>query len=194
MERRIVMIQGHPDTRKKHFGHALAEAYLRGAEHKGHEVRTIEVATLQFDWLRRQEDWNVEAMSDDIKRAQADISWANHIVLVFPLWMGTMPAIVKAFLENALCEGFALENQSAEELPGKKMKGKSARIVVTMGMPAVAYRVFYRSHSVKSLERNILRFCGFKPVRCSIFGGVDGSEKSRTKYLETMEILGAAAV
>jgi putative NADPH-quinone reductase len=42
-----------------------------------------------------------------------------------------------------------------------------------MGMPALAYRWFYRAHSVKSLERNILGFVGFAPVHETLIGMVD---------------------
>ena len=42
------------------------------------------------------------------------------------------------------------------------MSGKSARIVVTMGMPGFWYRWYFRAHSLRSLQRNILKFVGFR--------------------------------
>ena len=56
------------------------------------------------------------------------------------------------------------------------LTGKTARIVVTMGMPAFVYRWYFGGHSLKSLERNILRFVGIRPVRESLIGMVEGSD------------------
>lgn len=47
-------------------------------------------------------------------------------------------------------------------------------MIVTMGMPAAAYRWFYGAHSVKALRRNILEFAGIRPVRTTLVGGVAG--------------------
>jgi putative NADPH-quinone reductase len=63
-----------------------------------------------------------------------------------------------------------------------------------MGMPALFYKWFYRAHSLKSLERNILAFCGIRPVRTTIAGMVDGvSVAKRKALLDSMHALGAAA-
>ena len=56
MLRRITIIQGHPDPSDQRFGYALAEAYAQGAKEAGHEVRLIEVAKIDFQLLRSQED------------------------------------------------------------------------------------------------------------------------------------------
>ena len=74
------------------------------------------------------------------------------------------------------------------------MSGRSARIIVTMGMPAFFYEIVYRAHSVKSLERNILRFTGFAPVERSILGPVEGgNERRRVTWLKKVEALGREA-
>ncbi|HKJ88518.1 MAG TPA: flavodoxin family protein, partial [Gammaproteobacteria bacterium] len=73
------------------------------------------------------------------------------------------------------------------------LKGKSARIVVTMGMPALVYRAYFRAHGLKNLERNILRFTGMRPVRASLFGLVEArSGRTRKRWLGRMERLGRA--
>ena len=85
---------------------------------------------------------------------------------------GSMPALLKAFLEQVLRPGFAFGAAERRGMPKKLLAGKSARIVVTMGMPAFFYRLYYRAHSLKSLERNILGFVGIKPVRVTLLGNV----------------------
>jgi putative NADPH-quinone reductase len=190
---RITLIQGHPDPRGGHFGHALADAYATYAADASHELRTIEVARLEFPLLRSAEEWKNRAAPPSIRQAQEAIAWAEHVVIFFPLWLGDMPALVKGFLEQTLRPGFALGEAAAGRLPKKLLKGRSARIVVTMGMPAFFYRVYYRSHSVLSLKRNILESCGLSPVRTSLVGMVEGAKLgARELWLAKMATFGRA--
>lgn len=194
MGKRIAIIQGHPDADPARYGHALASAYARGAEEAGHEVKVVHVAALDFPLLRSAQDWQEGATPESIRQAQAQIAWAEHLVILFPLWLGDMPALLKGFLEQVLRPGFAF----TKALPGrpwkKLLKGKSARLVVTMGMPVFFYRVFYRSHSVKSLQRNILAFCGVDPVRVTLIGMIEAAkEEARGVWLTRMSALGREA-
>lgn len=170
---KIALIQGHPDPHGGHFGHVLADTYAGAARQAGHEVRRVEVAQLEFPLLRSAAEWREGAPCEPIRAAQQTIAWAEHLVIVFPLWLGDVPALLKGFFEQALRPGFAIDEGG--RLWRKLLKGRSARIVATMGMPAFFYRLYYRSHSVKSLKRNILEFCGIAPVRTTLVGMVDSS-------------------
>ncbi|MCW5771131.1 MAG: NAD(P)H-dependent oxidoreductase, partial [Rhodospirillaceae bacterium] len=126
--------------------------------------------------------------------AQAAIGAADHLVIVYPLWLGTMPAILKAFLEQVFRPGFAFSAGEGGGWPRRKLKGKSARVVVTMGMPAFVYRWYFGAHGLKSLERNILAFAGIGPISESLFGMVEAvSAAKRRGWIEAMRRLGAAA-
>ncbi|MEX2353635.1 MAG: NAD(P)H-dependent oxidoreductase, partial [Gammaproteobacteria bacterium] len=162
------------------------------AEASGKEVRAIEVARLDFEILRSKEEWQTGTPAKPIQSAQETIRWAEHLVIIYPLWLGTMPALLKAFLEQVLRPGFAID-ASKPGMWKKQLTGKSARVVVTMGMPAFVYRWFFGAHSLKSLERNILHFCGIKPVRESLIGMVESNNPSaRNKWLARLESLGRA--
>ena len=189
--RNVLIIQGHPDAEAGHFCHALADAYAAGAENAGHEVRRIEVASLDFPILRTRQEWEDGPPPDDIRRAQDEIRRADHLVLVYPLWLGAMPALLKGFLEQVLRQSFAFGRPAGAWRPA--LKGRSARIVVTMGMPATVYRWYFGAHSLKSLERNVLAFCGIGPIRESIAGLVEGGARRRRRWLSRMETLGSRA-
>lgn len=194
MAARIAIVQGHPDRGGGHFGNALADAYARGAQTGGHEVRRIEVARLDFPVLRSKEEWESATPAVAIREAQGAIDWATHLVIFYPLWLGSMPALLKAFLEQVFRPGFAISRPTPEQAWKKTLSGKSARIVVTMGMPALVYRWYFRAHSLKSLERNILGFCGIGPVSESLVGMVEGKHAARReRWLERMQSLGRRA-
>jgi len=191
MTRRITVIQGHPDPLHGHLCHALADAYRVGAEHAGYEVRTITVADLTFPWIRNKTDFEKGERPPAITEAQSVIRTSDHLVIVYPLWHGTMPALLKAFLEQVFRYDFAFA-------PGpdgrfrKLLAGRSARIVVTMGMPGLAYRFYFGAHGLKSLEQSILKFAGIRPVRETLFGQVeDASDSKRARWLDQMQKLGA---
>jgi putative NADPH-quinone reductase len=193
MPKRIVIIQGHPDLNPKRFCRALAGAYEEGARRAGHDVRRIDVAALRFELLRSQAEWQIAARAPDITRAQQDIAWAEHLVIVYPLWLGGMPALLKGFLEQAFRPGFAVGGEAAGLQWTQLLKGRSARIVVTMGMPAFVYRWYFGAHSLKSLERNILKFVGITPIRETLIGGVAAKDGGKRKgWLARLEVLGQA--
>lgn len=190
MVRNIAVILGHPDPAGTTYCAALAEAYVRGAGEGGHTVRRIDVAKLDFTVMRSAAEFAAPATASDIKAAQATIAWADHLVFIYPLWLGALPALLKAFLEQTCCGGFAVAPEAGGMKWAQKLKGKSARIIVTMGMPAVAYRWFFRAHSLKSFERNILRFAGIGPVRDTVIGMVEKSLAHRQRWLERVATLG----
>lgn len=188
-QRRILIIDGHPDANHAHFVHALTSAYARGAA--AHDVETRRIADLDFPILRNAKEWMEQAPPASILEVQKQIKWAGHLVILYPLWLGDMPALLKAFLEQTLRPDFAFRYGSGM-IPDKLLAGRSARVIVTMGMPGFFYELFFRAHSVKSLERNILKFVGISPVRRTIIGSVEAGARQRERWLEQVEALGAA--
>jgi len=191
MGRRIALIDGHPDPDRARLCHALATAYAEGAESAGREVRRAEVATLDIPLLRTKADYEQGAPPPDVRRVQEAIEWADHIVLIYPLWLGALPALTKALLEQALRPDFATEATGAHGWPRGRLKGRSARVVVTMGMPALAYRWWFGAHSLRSLERNVLGLVGIGPIRRTLIGMVDAADDARRAgWLADLNALG----
>lgn len=194
MAKKIVILQGHPDPQGEHLCHALAAAYEAGARQAGYDVNTVNIATLEFPLLRDQKSWMNDDAPASLQEAQRRIAAADHLVVIFPLWLGDMPAVLKGFFEQVFRPGFAFSREGVGMGGPKPLGGKSARIIVTMGMPGFFYRAFFWSHSVKNLKRNILQFIGIRPVRTTLVGMVEKLEGRRLeKRFEEMKRLGAAA-
>jgi putative NADPH-quinone reductase len=194
MTERILIIDGHPDPASERFVHIMAAAYGEGAESGRHEVMTLRVADLGFPLLRTQADYEKAEPSQAIRQCQSMLDWASHVVILYPLWLGSMPALLKGLLEQVLRPGFAFSTRQQGRWPVKFQSGKSARIVVTMGMPAWLYRWYFRAHSVRSLQRNILHFVGLRRVRVTLIGSIANlSSEARQKWLQRMRVLGQRA-
>jgi putative NADPH-quinone reductase len=134
MLRRLTIVQGHPDPNSRRLCDALADAHAEGTAAAGHEITRIEVAQLDFPILRTQEEFERSHLPETLVEERNGIVSAQHLVMIFPLWHGTMPALLKAFLEQVMRPGVALEYRKHGFARGL-LAGPSARIVVTMGMP-----------------------------------------------------------
>ena len=95
---------------------------------------------------------------------------ADHLVIAFPLWMGGMPAKLKAFFEQAARGGYFVKMEG-DGWPEQMMKGKTARVLVSMAMPGPVYRFGMDEGALKALERGILGLSGFRQVHHTLIGG-----------------------
>lgn len=189
---RILVVLGHPKTES--LCGALADAYVHGAEIAGHEVRRIDVGALKIDPVLRTGFDPHEPEEPELTAARESIGWAEHLVFVWPLWFGDMPAILKGFLERALIMGFAARPVEAPPFFEPLLTGRTARVIVTMQMPTLVYRFVYRAHATRILHHQILGFVGVGPVEETIFGGVDDQDAgTRAEWLAEVRRLGAGA-
>jgi putative NADPH-quinone reductase len=186
----ILVINGHPDPDS--LNAALAAAYAAGATGSGAEVRGIELSriafnpNLSFGYRKRTE------LEPDLLRAQELIKWADHLVFVYPVWWGAMPALLKGFIDRVFLPGFAFKYRDNSPLWDKLLTGKSARLIVTMDTPTWYNKLVYRSAGHRVMRDNILKFCGIKPARITEFTPIKPSTREqRTKWLEQTRKLGA---
>jgi len=186
---RIVLVVGHPD--EESFNFALAKAYKKGAETSGAEVREIIIRdlkfnpNLQFGYRKRTE------LEPDLIKSQETLKWADHIVWVYPVWWGSVPAIMKGFLDRILLPGFAFKKRDGSLWWDKYFTGKTARIICTMDQPTWFYRLVNRSPSHHAMKKLTLNFIGVKSVKITSIGPIRLSEEAfRAKWLRKVEQLG----
>lgn len=190
--KKIMIVVGHPQGST--FCGALAKAYQEGAEAGGHTVQFFDLSAMTFDPILREGYRREQPLEPDLRAAYDTLALCDHLVLVFPLWCGDMPALLKGFIERVLQPDLIARADTENEMNWSLFSNKSARIVMTMGMPVSIYRYWYRGHALKLLTRNILHFIGIKPVRHTLYGmlGTSKSEQ-RERWLRDMHELGKAA-
>lgn len=192
MSRRILILVGHPDPSPDRFGGALASAYADAAVKAGHTVKRVDLGAMDVPYLLGQSEFERGQPPAEIRALQQNIEWAEHIVLLFPLWLGGVPAKLKALLEQVFRGGFGFAIGERGWI--SKLKGRSARLVVTMGMPGPVFRLVFGAHGVKAIEKGILMLAGVRPIRSSIVGGVESiGPAGRARWLARMRALGAKA-
>lgn len=173
MSQDIAIIQGHPDTSSQRLTRGLATAYAQGARAAGHTVRIIDVAVIEFPLLHSQQMFDADTAPQSIREAQETIRWAQHLAIFYPLWLGTMPALLHAFFEQTFRPGFAAQPGEPGQHWEKLLTGRSAHLVITMSMAAPARRCFFRGSTTRAPERTILDYAGIRPIRETRFGQVE---------------------
>jgi NAD(P)H dehydrogenase (quinone) len=190
--RKIMILIGH--SQEGSFCAALGNAYKKGAEESGHKVQLFNLSQMTFDPILREGFRREQPLEPDLRAAYEALAACEHLVLIFPLWCGDMPAILKGFLERVLQPDLVARQNSENAMNWNIFKNKTARIIMTMGMPVSVYRFWYRGHALKLLTRNILHFVGIKPVRHTLFGMLGTSKpEKRERWIREVEILGRTA-
>lgn len=191
---RILIVQGHPDSRRTHLCHTLAQAYAEGAGAAGHSVEVVEPARLAFPLLSSPAEWRHGTLPPQLESVQEAIRQADHLVLLYPLWLGDMPAMLKGFLEQVARPGFA-GNPSAVRLSGDgSLRGRTARVVVSTPLAAPVYRWLHGAHSLKLVRRSIFAPAGIAPVRATVVGSTEElSEAQVERWRERLRRLGRRA-
>jgi len=189
MPKRILVILGQPQ--RQSFGAALAQAYAEGARASGAEVRELFLGDLKFDPAGAMNHSSPPALETDLVMAQEAIKWAEHLVFVYPIWWGTIPALLKGFIERVFLPGFAVNFRDNSPLWDKLLTGRSAHLIVTLNTPSWVYRWVYGRPGHNTMKKTILEFCGIKPVRITEVGPVRNStDAKRKQWLAQVRALG----
>ena len=185
----ILIINGHPD--KESFCFALSESYKMGAYKTNTNVKLIHLIDLKFNPILTYGYRKISELEPDLVQMQQDILWADHLVFVYPNWWSTVPALLKGLIDRIFVPGFAFKYKENSPFWDKLLKGKTARLIVTMDTPKWYYWLINKNSGHNAMKIGILEFCGIKPVRITVFSGIKSSDESkRKKWLEEVKILG----
>ena len=165
------------------FSFAMANKYKELATEKGYEVETIDLYRTKYQQaFFTYENANGLKTTPEMEYFQSEISKADELVFVFPYWWGSMPAILKNFIDWNFSRGFAFEYVNSR--PKGLLTNKNVKIFTTTGAPSFIYKITGTNDRLKKMfQKQIIEFCGMKLKSFNIYGGVD---KSKTK---TSEIL-----
>lgn len=180
---KVLIILGHP--RADSFCGALARSYGEEAEARGLEVHTLVLAHLEFDPNVRDTLVREQVLEPDLRAAWQAIAEADHLVFVYPIWWGMMPALLKGFLDRILLPGFAFTERTGEQGYTGLLKGKSAQVLTTMDTPPAIVKFVMGSPGHRAFANATLKFCGIDPVRIRMYGPVNRStEAQREGWLQ----------
>ncbi len=188
----ILIINGHPNSES--FNSAIHKAFKKGLATNGtYIIDEIKVADLDFN-INLSKGYSSETIMEiDLIEAQEKIKKADHIVWIFPLWWGTMPALLKGFIDRIFVPGFAFKyHANSISSWDKLLKGKTTEIICTLDYPVLIFKLFMYEGGIKVMRRMIFNFCGLKSTQTTYLGPIRSSKlEQRNKWLKKVELMGA---
>lgn len=158
-KKKIFILFGGPEGNTR--THRLTDAYEEGARESGFEVRRMDACSMEFDPILHNGYRVKQELEPDLIRFQENVKWADHFVIIVPVWWSSMPALLKGLFDRAWLPRFAFSFYPDGIRWKRLMKGKTSRVIITSDShPWVARFMF--GESVNELTRGILKFAGFK--------------------------------
>lgn len=187
-KKKIFILLGHPDKETK-SGY-FADSYEKGAKEAGYEVKRVNIDDLKFDPILHKGYKEIQALEPDLVMVQENIKWCNHFVILYPSWWSTMPALLKGMFDRMWLPGFAFNFN--KDKPGwiKRLKGRSALVVVSSDSHPLIARIIM-GDSTNEIKRGVLKFAGFSPVNILKVGPLKNiSQEKKEKWGKELFELG----
>ena len=173
----ILIIYTYPNHQS--FNSAILKVVQQNLS-KDHNVKTLDLYEEQFDPVLRFDDTHKRrdlSTVPDMEKYRNLITWADHIIFIYPIWWGGMPAVLKGFVDRVFVKGFAYD-YSDNPIPQALLKGRTGWVITTHDTVGFFARLFMQDYG-RVLARHILRMVGIKPVQQSQLAYVRGSKPEK---------------
>ncbi|WP_413576205.1 NAD(P)H-dependent oxidoreductase [Bdellovibrio sp. HCB290] len=188
--KKILVINGHPNVDA--LGSEFARIYSQAAREAGFEVKLTNLADLAFDPILHKGYLKIQDLEPDLLQAQKDIQWAEHIVISFPMWWSSVPALLKGFLDRVLLPGFAFKYHKNDPFWDRLLKGRTGRIIFTTDAPWFYNWIVNRDPTIRMMKTGTLEFCGIKPVGVTQLDSLKSRKPQEIeKFLKKIKELGS---
>lgn len=189
MKKRILIINANPKS--KSLCKTLSETYSNAAKHKN-QVKVVHIQDLNFDADLQEGYDKIMPLEDDLIIFQQLLEWSQHIVIISPVWWGSMPAKFKGLIDRTFLSGFAFKYEKGKTVPKKLLRGRTSELIITLDTPPFWYKWVQRNIIYHQLKQTILSFSGIRNVSSHYFGPVISADKHRvSKWIEKTAQLAA---
>ena len=192
-QKKIVILLGHSDKGETLSGQ-MALLYEAAAKKAGHEVKRFNLYDMRFDPILHKGYKVIQDLEPDLMTLQEAIRSCDHLVVIYPNWWCTMPALLKGLFDRMWLPGFAFnfrKNKKGAPVLGwkKRLKGKTARVILLSGMHPFLIWLFFGDYT-NEIKKGILWFAGFK-VKTSLFGPSEiAPEWKKNEWRRKVALLG----
>lgn len=189
--KKIVIICGHPDADT--FTGSVLDHYQLAAEEAGHEVHRYNLGSLNFDPILHKGYKEIQHLEEDLQHIQASIRWADHVVIGYPNWWCTMPALLKGLFDRIWLPGFAFNFNKETKKVESHLKGKTGRVFVLCGSHSEFKTWWQFGDFTNEIQYGILGFAGIK-AKVTVYGPCERvGDVCRQDWLKEVANFGKAA-
>ena len=188
----IIILCAHPD--KESFTGVMADRYQTGAENVGHIVQRVNIGELNFDPILHKGYKEIQPLEPDLVALQEKFLWANHIVIIYPNWWCTMPAILKGLFDLFCLPGFDFNFNKQTKQIEKHLKGRTGRVIILSGTHSPFKTWWQFGDFTNEIQYGIMEFAGIRTA-VSAFGPCEKvDDKVREKWMKEVEELGKKGI
>lgn len=180
---KTLIVWAHPELNS--LNHGLVEVARETLVAQGHEVRVCDLYREGFNAVASGADFNQRAQPErlvydneqlaaskgegfarQIERSLADLEWCDQLILQFPLWWFSVPAIMKGWFDRVLAKGVAYGGGRWYDRGG--FNGRRAMLsITTAAWPQMCSNTGINGDMdviLWPLQQGVLRFCGFEAL------------------------------
>ncbi len=192
-KKKIVLLLGHPDASPT-LCSELALLYETAAKKAGHEVRRFNLAEMHFDPILHQGYKARQELEPDLLALQEAVRWSEHVVIIYPTWWCSMPALLKGLFDRAWLPGFAFAMyktgwRAKLSMSAPLLSGKTARVITTSAGQPLLLALFQANHTAV-IRNSILQLAGIKTRVLRIGPALLAPEWRRQEWRKHVAYLG----
>ena len=190
--KKIVVLCGHPDSDT--FTGGILDSYQASAEDAGHEVTRFNLGDMQFDPILHKGYKEIQHLEPDLIALQDAMRVADHIVIGYPNWWCTMPALLKGLIDRIWLPGFAFNFNKETKKIEQHLKGKTGRVYVLSGSHSPFKTWWKFGDYTNEIQYGIMDFAGIK-TQVTTYGPCERvDDKCRAKWIKEVEAHGKKGV
>ena len=180
------------------FCGAILAAVERGLKTGGHKCRVINLDQDDFDPVMRSKDLlafvgagragedALDAIDDQVREYKEHLEWAEHLVMIFPIWWMTTPAMTKGFIDKVIFPAIAYDMKDGRLV--SRLSLRKVTVITTMNTPADVYRDVFGNPLEGSLIKGTFRQIGIENIEWTSLNEVKQvSNEQRETWLEDIE-------
>jgi len=188
--KKVFILLGHTDAET--LSGALADRYAAAATASGHEVRRQNIGDMHFDPILHEGYKTIQTLEPDLEDFRENVRWADHIVIIYPTWWSSMPAMLKGLFDRAWLPHFAFLYADHGLTWKKMLKGRTARIITSANSSPWVLWFMYGPPTVV-LEQCLLDFAGIRTSSLVLGPSERASERRKAAWFKKVARLGSAA-
>lgn len=158
---------------------SVATALVAALEANGHTVEIADLVAERFNPVFGAADHAAfsgdDSTPDDVRKEQQRLDRADHLILVYPVYWWSMPALLKGWIDRVFISGWAFDEGSGGKIV-KKLGWLKVHLVAIAGAASQTYtKRGYRQAMRTQIEEGIFDFCG-APVLTSQLMSTDAHD------------------
>ncbi|HKU99632.1 MAG TPA: NAD(P)H-dependent oxidoreductase [Vineibacter sp.] len=194
---KALLVIAHPEATA--FSRAVLDEVRRGLSEAGAQSEIADLAREGFDPRIQEADLayyrGAGPLPQDVRREQQRVDQADALILVFPIYWWSMPALLKGWIDRVFTIGWAFGPGANGKIEGR-LADKPVRLLALGADDLAGFQKHgYRAAFAAQIEHGIFAFCGLRDLETHLLLSVESRDAAvRSAHLRTAYAVGHAVL